>query len=275
MIKICAYPLCNIEFHTERSVVNYCSRACSNKDRQRIQMQDVKEWQVISCGGGVQSAGMIACVITGKLPKPDMVVMVDTGYEKQSTMDYVHDVLIPACNRIELEFNIIKTKDNAIFNKELILIPAYKRLEDGQTGKFRTRCNNGWKQVAIKRYLRSQDIKKGYSWIGISIDEAKRQRESQQDWLSNRYPLIEIGMSRYDCLYLVRSLGWDDPPKTACIMCPANHDDEWELMKQQYPTDWQRCLEIDNDIEKHNDNIYLHKSLRRLRDIIWRCDVQK
>ena len=37
-------------------------------------------------------------------------------------------------------------------------------------------------------------------WMGISTDEALRMRDSPQKWILNRYPLIEMGMSRSDCI---------------------------------------------------------------------------
>ena len=36
-------------------------------------------------------------------------------------------------------------------------------------------------------------------WLGISTDEAIRIKDSQDRWMTNRYPLIEAGMSRRDC----------------------------------------------------------------------------
>jgi hypothetical protein len=217
---------------------------------------------------------MIAMFVSGQVEPPDMVVMVDTGYEQTATMQYVHDVLIPACESMGVPFHVLHTPDNSLWsNTGMLLIPAFKRLDDGCSQRLYTLCNGGWKLTVIKKYLRSVGIKRGVSWIGISTDEAKRQRKSHQQWLRNRYILIERGMSRYDCLYLVREQGWPDPQHSSCIMCPLQHDDEWDRMKSDHPEDYQRCLDIDEEIEQRNPNVYLHQSMRRLRDIVWRCDV--
>ena len=37
-------------------------------------------------------------------------------------------------------------------------------------------------------------------WLGISTDEAIRMKPSRDRWIQNRYPLIEAGMSRRDCM---------------------------------------------------------------------------
>lgn len=274
MPRICRNPDCQNPIKSNRTAREYCSRACANRDRQRVLNETEKEYQILSCGGGVQSAAMIALFVSGKIETPDMVVMVDTGYEQTSTLNYVNDVLMPACQSKAIPFHMLHTQDNTLWSKTgLILIPAFKQLEDGSIQRLYTLCNGGWKLTVIKKFLRSQGIKRAASWIGISTDEAKRQRKSHQEWLRNRYILIEKNMSRYDCLYLVREQGWPDPQHSSCIMCPQQHDDEWERMKANHPQDYQRCVEIDNEIEERNENIYLHKSMRRLRDIVWRCDV--
>lgn len=276
MKKTCANPECNKVFETNRSAVNYCSRSCSNKDRQRVVMADAKEYQIMSCGGGVQSTAMIALVYSGRITPPDLVLMVDTGYEKRGTVDYAHNVLIPACNSKGVEFKILKTPDPQIINeKGMITIPAFKLMEDGTVQKLYTMCSGSWKMAVMRRHIRSIGINKAKSWIGISTDEAQRQRQSNVDWIGNRYPLLEEGMSRYQCLYLIRSLGWPDPARSSCIMCPLQADEEYELMKYKYPEDYQRVVDIDNCIERHNPKIFLHKSMTRMRDIIWQVDQMK
>jgi len=271
MIKICKNPVCEKEFQTNRNAVEYCSRTCSNRDRQRVLIETEREYQVLSCGGGVQSAAMIALFVSGRVPAPDMVIMVDTGYEQTATMEYVNTVLMPACESVGVPFHILHTPDNTLWgNTGMLLIPAFKRMPDGGCQRLYTLCNGGWKLTVIRRFLRTQGIKRAASWIGISTDEAKRQRKSHQQWLRNRYILIDRDMSRYDCLYLVREQGWPDPQHSSCIMCPLQCDDEWERMKANHPEDYLRCLEIDEEIERHNPDIYLHRSMRRLRDIRWK-----
>ena len=214
MVKTCKNPECGKEFTTNRSTVDYCSRACSNRDRQRVLTESEREHQVLSCGGGVQSSAMIALFVSGKVQSPDMAIMVDTGYEKTATMKYVHDILIPACESKGVPFHILHTPDNSLWSKSgMIFIPAFKLMPDGGSQKLYTLCYGGWKLTVIKKYLRSQGIKRGASWIGISTDESKRERKSHQQWLRNRYPLLELKMSRYQCLFLIRSLGRQDPPR--------------------------------------------------------------
>jgi hypothetical protein len=59
-------------------------------------------------------------------------------------------------------------------------------------------------------------------WIGISADEnARRCKPSQEGWVTNRYPLRELGLTRADCVTWL----WDHyqivVPKSACVGCLA------------------------------------------------------
>jgi len=213
-------------------------------------------------------------IYSGKLPKPDLVLMVDTGYEKHGTLDYANAILIPACKKVGVEFKFLNTPDNRIFNDSgMIVLPAYKQLDTGETQRLTTMCSGMWKAAVMRRYIRSLGIVKARSWIGISTDESERQKQSPVQWVTNYYPLIEHHISRYQCLFQIRSLGWPDPARSSCIFCPGQNDDEYELMKSEYPEDYQRVVDIDNDIEAHNPNIFLHRSMTRMRDIIWRTDI--
>ena len=272
MIKRCKQ--CGQAFYAKRKARDYCSRDCSNKDRWKRFSEGGKNYQVLSCGGGVQSTAMIVLIANGKLPMPDLVIMVDAGYEKESTIKYANDVLTPLCNKIGLEFKYLKTEPGFLFNSSgMLIIPAYKRMPNGQIQKLYTMCNDKWKLNPIKREIRGRGIAQATCWIGISTDEAQRQRQSRYKWISNKYPLVELGLSRYQCLFEIRKLGLPDPPRTSCIMCPLQIDEEWEKMKSESPNDYNRCIQIENDIQIRNPNIFLHKSTVRLEDIFWQCDV--
>ena len=57
-------------------------------------------------------------------------------------------------------------------------------------------------------------------WIGISAEEhARRCKPSHEGWVTNRYPLRELGLTRADCATWL----WDNyqivVPKSACIGC--------------------------------------------------------
>ena len=53
---------------------------------------------VMNYGGGRQTTAMLVLVKRGILPKPDRIVIADTGREKTSTWDYRAEVTEPLHN---------------------------------------------------------------------------------------------------------------------------------------------------------------------------------
>ena len=90
------------------------------------------------------------------------------------------------------------------------IIPVYLKGRDGQgDGIGRRQCTTNYKIRPIRRRIREllglrprQRVPAGTTvelWLGISTDEAMRMKDSRDRWMTNRYPLIEAGMSRSDC----------------------------------------------------------------------------
>src|SRR5690349_8574250 len=59
------------------------------------------------------------------------------------------------------------------------------------------------------------------------------------------YPLIELGMTRQDCLRWLARQGYPRPPKSACIGCPFRDDNHWRAMKERDPDAWADAVEAD------------------------------
>jgi hypothetical protein len=205
---------------------------------------------VWSTGGGVDSTAIAVLIENGLIEKPDISFMVDTGYEKTSTWEYMNNVTMPRLKSVGVTIEIVKTTDwssNNIFNDAgYIVIPIFKRVEN-RTVKLKTHCNNTWKAQVSERYLRSKGVKRAEIWMGIAADETKRQRESRKMWLTYRYPLIEKRMTRKDCLALIKYFRWPDPHKTSCVMCGLQDRRVREAMREEYPQEWQRAIEIERE----------------------------
>ena len=85
-------------------------------------------------------------------------------------------------------------------------------------------------------------------WLGISTDEAIRMRASRDRWIRNRYPLIEAGMSRQDCLDWWEAR-YDRPlERSACVGCPYQSRQRWVETKQRFPELFDEAVEIDSNM---------------------------
>jgi hypothetical protein len=105
--------------------------------------------------------------------------------------------------------------------------------------------------------------------IGISTDEAMRMKPSQEAWKVHRWPLIEKGMSRSDCLAWIERKGYPLPPKSSCIGCPFHNDHEWRSIKAD-PEAWADALEVDAAIRQQpgmRGQQFMHRSCKPLSEV--------
>jgi hypothetical protein len=219
--------------------------------------------QVWSCGGGTQSAAIAALIVQGRLPKPDVSLMVDTGRERSSTWAFVHGVLVPALASAGVELRIVRTEDfddiDPFNGQGTVLLPMFTTQD--ATGKLENYCSAYWKREITARYLRSIGIPEACLWIGISLDEKRRAKTLRRKRFTIRYPLLmDVPMRRFECVSLVESMGWGTPPRSSCWMCPNHSDAEWREIRDNDPADFQAAVELERDIREQDPHAYLHGS---------------
>ena len=70
-------------------------------------------------------------------------------------------------------------------------------------------------------------------------------KDSRDRWMTNRYPLIEAGMSRSDCLKWWKER-YDRPlERSACVACPFQSRQRWVETKRRWPGLFAEAVEID------------------------------
>jgi len=252
----------------------YCSYSCSTSAKNEIRIENFKklpESIVWACGGGIQSTAIATLIINGLLPKPDYSVIVDTGYERASTWEYVYSVLIPRLSTIGINLQVVKTVDygsNELFNNGCLLIPAYGKNGNDSKVRYRTLCNGVWKVKVIRRWLRGLGVQKCITWLGVSQDEGKRQRQSDVKWNRNAYPLLDRNISKDQCIYLIAQVGLPMPPRTSCYICPGMSNTEWQDIKENYSSDWGKAVCIEQEIQAVKPDTFLHYSMKSLSEAI-------
>jgi hypothetical protein len=230
--------------------------------------------EVWSCGGGTQSGALAVLIGTGKLPKPDICFMTDTGREKSGTWPFVNDFIRPQLARVGAELTVIQASafgGGAMFGGEdgkSVLMPGFTTL-GGRVSKLDPFCSGSWKRDVGERYLRSLGIEKARNWIGISIDEMRRVRKQHRSWLELWYPLIfGVRMARYQCVELIRSVGWTGAiPHSACYMCPNMADSEWIDMKLNWPEDFAAACAVEAEVRAVDPHWFCHPSCVPLAEV--------
>jgi hypothetical protein len=100
----------------------------------------------------------------------------------------------------------------------------------------------------------------------FSTDEASRIKPSGKPYMVNRYPLIELAMSRRDCQAWLAERGYPEPPKSACIGCPYRSDAAWIAMRESESGEFADAVAFEKAISGGLDGmnkpgVNIHRSL--------------
>lgn len=233
-----------------------------------------------SYGGGVQSVAVAVLIAQGKSTKPDYVVIADTGRERLTTWDYLDRHTRPLLAQVGLEVHVAPhslAKRDLFSYQGGILMPMYTtqtpgyvpEAVHGKVSKLRTYCSSEWKQRVIHRYMRSIGVRKYRTWLGFSMDEEKRVKRSKDGVVLPEYyyPLLELGLSRNDCLALIEGAGLPLPRKSTCRGCPHQTNAEWLDTKLNYPVDWLGAIEDEGAMRAHDPHVWMHRSAKPLAEV--------
>lgn len=216
-----------------------------------------------SYGGGTQSVAIAVLVAQGRLPVPEIIVMADTGHERQRTWDYTARFVQPLLATVNACVLIAPPQLATVglySSKGDLLVPAFT--EGG--GKLDTFCSNEWKKRVFRRFLRQH----GYGpekpvdvWIGYSVDEVGRATPSDAVWVRHQFPLLfDVPLRRHECRALVEAAGLPSPPRSSCYFCPLHGNAEWREIRDEEPEDWTRAITADAKFRERHPGVYLHRS---------------
>jgi len=243
---------------------------------------------VWSDGGGTQSGAIAALIIQGKLPKPDLAIIADTGREASETWEFHERVMKPELAKVGVEIHKLphafegkgyNTVD--IFSgkdKDTIIMPMFTSQKGrGMLPKY---CSNEWKSRPVQRFIRERGLTSGEIWVGFSIDEFDRMRayDPNQKW-NHTYPLIDLRLSRGDCIAICEDMGWGTPPRSSCWMCPYRSDQEWLRLKRSHlwargNDDFQKAVDLEKKLQERDPDVYFHSSCKPLDEAYFNEDQE-
>jgi hypothetical protein len=251
--------------------------------------------RILSLGAGVQSTTLALMAARGDVEPIDAAIFADTQSEPAGVYRHLERLMAPGV----LPFPVhVVTKGS--LRQELLEAaagkngawgrpPLYLLNPDGTHGQTRRQCTQDYKLDVIYRKVRElAGIKRGSHGpkavvveqvIGISRDEAHRQKDARFRWIRNIYPLVERGITREDCQRLLQEWGWRDVPRSACTFCPYRSDEEWLRMQREDPASFEDAARIDDVLRSglHHQlrgEPYLHRALIPLRLVDFEARIQ-
>ncbi len=246
---------------------------------------------VLSLGAGTQSTVMALMAEQGYngMPKPDLAIFADTGWEPPAVYEHLEWL------KSQLSYEVVEVsagniKDDLLLGRNprghhFMDIPAYLTEPDGKASVSKRQCTSDYKLDPIKAELRQRlGLQKGRRaakssqvemWLGISADEATRQKPSREEWITNRWPLIEQGYNRAQLYQWFRDRYPErELPRSACIGCPYHSNSEWKHLKENDPRSFAEAVFVDRALremphlrELSKGTAYLHRTRQPLAEI--------
>ena len=248
----------------------------------------------ISLGAGVQSSTMALMAAHGELePMPEAAIFADTQAEPASVyrwLDWLEKELPFPVHRVtagplrERALKLHTSAKGRVFYD--IEIPLYTQSPGKESGQIRRReCSREYKLKPIERTVRRlaevrprEKSPRAIVWLGISTDEFQRMKESSRPFIRNRWPLIELRMSRASCLAWMEAKGYPEPPRSACVFCPFRSNAEWRHLAKTDPEGFADAKDFDIELREKrpgDTEAFLHRSMMPLGEVDIRNDVDK
>jgi len=253
----------------------------------------------LSLGAGVQSSTILLMACKGEIPKPDLAIFADTGWELPATYKHLEwlgqeakkaGIPILRVSSGDIRNNLrTGEKIKGMGRTKFVEIPFHVLDSRGNHSLGKRQCTKDYKLLPISRELRKllglrphQPLPKGAIelWIGISTDEASRANISRDKLITNHFPLLEIKpMSRIQCkAWLEQHYNGLVIPKSSCIGCPFRNNPEWRDVKD-CSVAWHEAVDIDKAIRtgvtKDGYRNYLHSSCKPLESVDLRTPQEK
>lgn len=238
---------------------------------------------IVAFGGGVDSTAMILGLIEKQAPI-DLILFADTGAERPETYDHIQNFsswlvskgypAITIVNRVRKD-GTKETLEQECHRRKNLPSIAYGFKSCSQKHKIapQDKYLNHW-QPAIDYWATGDKCVK---YIGYDAGESHRadnaaKREDVK--YSYKYPLIEWGWERDECLKIIQKYGFK-VGKSACFFCPSSKPKEIVDLYEKHPDLVERALNIEKQAEltsikglgrsyAWSEVIFMHKSQMKL-----------
>ena len=188
--------------------------------------------QIASFGCGVDSVAMV-------LLKSDYdeIIFADTGSEMPQTYAYLDYFEKKSGLKITKVKSHLGKIFDYYFDKRCFPLPTFRD------------CTKKFKITPIRQYLREKYGKKETFEMNLGIDysEFHRMRESDVKYIKNKYPLVDLKLSREQLIEIIKSKGYEVPVKSGCYFCMFQKPKAWLNLKQTHPRLWEKAKALEKN----------------------------
>jgi len=235
----------------------------------------MSELRVLSLGWGVQSWTLAAMAALGDIPPVDFGIFADTTWEADGTYAHAREWTPWLGERGLRVVTVMGKRTAAVYDDgPAVLIPAFTT----GRGQLLRQCTTAWKIRPIREFIRGEMEVRGIrrtpgvvdSLLGISLDEFSRMRDSDVAYIDNSYPLVDLRMTRADCVGWLQRHDLPVPPRSTCVFCPYSSVASWKARKQAGGPDWDVAVGVDAAIRntRPDHNLFVHPGRVALADAV-------
>lgn len=227
---------------------------------------DARALRVLGLGVGVQSSALYLMALAGEVEPFDCAIFADTQNESAKTYEYLDylrgiggdRIPIHVVTRGNLMADYLAQMEAEVGDQHFAAMPLYLRGDDGSAGMLRRQCTHVYKVLPIEAKLRElcgreKGARAGRRVIharGISLDEAHRGKPSTVGWIDVVYPLVDLRLTRGDCVLWFERHGYEKPPKSACKQCMYRNNRGWREMRDTEPGEWAEVVGFDAAVRR-------------------------
>jgi len=220
--------------------------------------------KVLSLGAGVQSTTLALMAAKGEIESPDCAIFADTGWEPRAVYEHLDKLIkvLPYPVHVVTNGNL----RGALLAGGFTAAPFYT-----PTGMGARQCTYQYKLRPLQKKVRvllGEPVrgKRADLMIGISLDEAQRMKPSRVRYINNIWPLIDLGMTRRDCVAWLERAGWSSP-KSSCLGCPFKSNRQWRELLDGDRVEWSDTVRVDYALRSNGVEQYMHRSLKPLDQV--------
>ena len=255
--------------------------------------------KILSCGAGMQSTALalMSCEnaksdkpIYPEVPVYDDVVFCDLGFEPPWVMKQV-DFISKACEWAGIHFKVIESPLYQDFmenfgERRTISIPWWTIKDDGHKSKMPRNCTIDYKVEMISKYvrwellgykkgqrLRDEDKKAHEMHMGFSAEEARRCKENPNPMFINKFPLVDMRLTRADNYAYIRDVWGLETKASACTFCPFHKNYFFWHLRENEPEQYAQVVGVDELLRDKNprppmdSDLFISRSRKRLADL--------
>lgn len=254
--------------------------------------------KILSCGAGMQSTALALMSCENKrdgikykeVPVYDAIIFCDLGNEPKWVYQQV-DFIEHQCKEVGIPFYNLDTHlyqdymDN--FGKtRVVSIPFWTVDENGKKGKMMRNCTLDYKineiikfvRMELMRYKKGQrtkkeDLKAHEMHLGFSFEEKKRCKDNPHKMFINKFPLVEMGLTRADNYKYILEVWGLETKASACNICPFHTNYFFKYLKDNNKEEYRDVIRFDELLEEKQPNtkirskLYISKSRKRIANL--------